>query len=234
MHYELCIMNYALKKNEMKTIIFDMDGVLIDSEPYWREVEKAIFLKEGVLITDEMCYDVQGLKAEHVVETWVKQFPHLKHSVTEYVAWIQDGVQQKISTEGKPMDGVLETLEFLRQKGCKMLVASSSNYVLINTVIDRLGIRKYFDVIHSSQDEKLGKPYPDVFLHAAARIGSRPEDCIVIEDSANGVRAAKAAGMTAIAIPAPSNYSNPVFDMAEYKLRNMGEVIGIFEDCGVK
>ncbi|MBQ5513251.1 MAG: HAD hydrolase-like protein, partial [Bacteroidales bacterium] len=62
----------------MKTIIFDMDGVLIDSEPYWREVEKAVFLREGVDITDEMCYNVQGLKAEHVVETWVKQFPHLK------------------------------------------------------------------------------------------------------------------------------------------------------------
>jgi sugar-phosphatase len=212
----------------MKTIIFDMDGVLIDSEPYWREVEKAIFLKEGVLITDEMCYDVQGLKAEHVVESWVKLFPHLKHSVSEYVAWIQEGVQQKIRTEGHPMDGVLETLEYFKQKGYKMLVASSSNYLLINTVIDRLGIRKYFDVIHSSQDEKLGKPYPDVFLHAAARIGSRPDDCIVIEDSANGVRAAKAAGMTAIAIPAPSNYDNPVFDMAEYKLRSMREVVGIF------
>jgi sugar-phosphatase len=125
------------------------------------------------------------------------------------------------------MDGVLDTFEYFKQKGCKMLVASSSNYVLINTVIDKLGIRKYFDVIHSSQDEKLGKPHPDVFLHAAERIGSRPDDCIVIEDSANGVRAAKAANMRVIAIPAPTNYDNPVFEIADYKLRSMKEVIGL-------
>ena len=211
----------------MKTIIFDMDGVLIDSEPYWREVEKAVFLREGVDITDEMCYNVQGLKAEHVVETWVKQFPHLQHTVNDYVEWIQEGVRQIINTKGHPMDGVLDTLEYFQQKGCKMLVASSSNYVLINTVIDKLGIRKCFDVIHSSQDEKLGKPHPDVFLHAAARIGSRPDECIVIEDSANGVRAAKAANMKVIAIPAPANYDNPVFAIADYKLKSMKEVIGL-------
>lgn len=204
-----------------------MDGVLIDSEPYWREVEKAVFLREGVDITDEMCYNVQGLKAEHVVETWVKQFPYLQHTVNDYVEWIQEGVRQIINTKGQPMDGVLDTLEYFKQKGCKMLVASSSNYVLINTVIDKLGIRKYFDVIHSSQDEKLGKPHPDVFLHAAERIGSRPDDCIVIEDSANGVRAAKAANMKVIAIPAPTNYDNPVFEIADYKLRSMKEVIGL-------
>ena len=211
----------------MKTIIFDMDGVLIDSEPYWREVEKAVFLREGVDITDEMCYNVQGLKAEHVVETWVKQFPHLQHTVNDYVEWIQEGVRQIINTKGHPMDGVLDTLEYFQQKGCKMLVASSSNYVLINTVIDKLGIRKYFDVIHSSQDEKLGKPHPDVFLHAAERIGSSPDECIVIEDSANGVRAAKAANMKVIAIPAPANYDNPVFAIADYKLKSMKEVIGL-------
>lgn len=211
----------------MNTVIFDMDGVLIDSEPYWREVEKAIFLKEGVHITDEMCYDVQGLKAEHVVEKWVQQHPHLQHSVNEYVNWIQEGVRQKIQSEGRPMEGVLQTLEYFKAKGYKMLVASSSNYLLINTVIDKLGIRGYFDVIHSSQDEKLGKPYPDVFLHAAARIGSDPDECIVIEDSGNGVRAGKAAGMTVIAIPAPSNYNNPVFEIADYKLKSMAEVADV-------
>ena len=204
-----------------------MDGVLIDSEPYWREAEKAVFIKEGVDITDEMCYNVQGLKAEHVVETWVKMFPQLKYSVNEYVAWIQEAVERKIRTAGRPMDGVLSTLEYLKNKGYKMLVASSSNYVLINAVIDTLGIRSYFDVIHSSQDEKLGKPYPDVFLHAAERIGSTPADCIVIEDSCNGVRAGKAANMTVIAIPAPSNFNNPVFEIADHKFKSMNEVMGV-------
>ena len=201
-----------------------MDGVLIDSEPYWRESEKFVFKREGVEITDEMCYAVQGMKAEHVVEKWKAMFPKLQLSVDEYVKQIQDGVKQRILEFGRPMEGVVETLEFFKSLGMKILVASASSYNLINTVLDKLEIKNYFDIIHSSQDEKLGKPHPDVFLHAAERIKSNYSDCLVIEDSVNGVRAGKAAGMTVIAIPAPENFNNPAFDIADYKLKSMAEV----------
>ncbi len=209
------------------TAIFDMDGVLIDSEPFWRIAEKGIFREEGVDITDDMCLDVQGMKAEHVVEKWVAMFPHLRYSVMEYTQRIQDKVAALIAERGAVMPGIPEALEFFRGRGCKILVASASCYRLINAVVDKLGIREYFDILHSSQDELRGKPFPDVFIHAAQRAGADPKDCIVIEDSGNGVRAAKAANMSVIAIPASSNYDNPVFDMADYKLRSALEIPAI-------
>ena len=171
-----------------------------------------------------MCYAVQGMKAEHVVEKWKEMFPKLQLSVDEYVKQIQAGVKQRILEFGRPMEGVVETLEFFKSLGMKILVASASSYSLINTVLDKLEIKNYFDIIHSSQDEKLGKPHPDVFLHAAERIKSNYSDCLVIEDSVNGVRAGKAAGMTVIAIPAPENFKNPAFDIADYKLKSMADV----------
>ncbi len=206
------------------TAIFDMDGVLIDSEPFWRIAEKAVFREEGVEITDAMCLDVQGMKAEHVVAKWVGMFPGLKYSVEHYTGRIIDGVYQLIQEHGCVMDGIIDALEFFRERGCRILVASASNYRLINAVVDKLGIRKYFDVLHSSEDEKLGKPHPDVFIHAAERVGARPGECVVIEDSANGVRAGKSANMAVIAIPAAASFSNPVFDLADWKLRSAWEI----------
>lgn len=212
----------------MKAAIFDMDGVLIDSEPFWRIAEKKIFKEEGVDITDEMCYEIQGMKAEHVVEKWVAMFPHLKYSVMEYTQRIQDGVEALIKSDGKVMDGIVEALEFFRASGCKVLVASASCYRLIDAVLDKIGIRKYFDIIHSTQDELRGKPFPDVFIHAAERAGVDPKDCVVIEDSVNGVRAGKAAGMTVIAIPAAESFGNPAFDIADYKLHSASEIPTLF------
>lgn len=210
------------------TAIFDMDGVLIDSEPFWRIAEKAVFRAEGVDITDAMCLDVQGMKAEHVVERWVAMFPHLKYSVAEYTQRIQDGVAALIESDGRVMDGIVDSLEFFKAQGCKILVASASCYRLINTVLDKIGIRKYFDIIHSTQDELRGKPFPDVFINAARRAGSDPADCVVIEDSVNGVRAGKSANMSVIAIPAADNFANPAFDIADYKLHSAMEIPSLF------
>jgi len=213
---------------QFNTAIFDMDGVLIDSEPFWREAEKGIFREEGVVITDSMCLEVQGMKLEHVVERWMAMFPQLRHTAKEYSLSILDRVSELISTRGTIMDGIRESLEFFRANGCRILVASASCYRLIDAVVDKLDIRGYFDVLHSSQDELRGKPFPDVFIHAAQRVGANPADCIVVEDSTNGVRAAKAANMSVIAIPAADNYDNPVFDLADYKLRSAMQIQSLF------
>lgn len=213
----------------INTVIFDMDGVLVDSEPFWHEAETAIFLREGVEITEEMCVGVQGLKAEHVIETWKKMFPQLKRTTEDYCAEIESEVKRNIIAKGKPLDGVLFALDFFKQMGCKMAVASSSKYHLINTVVDKLDIRKYFDDIHSSQDEKFGKPEPDVFLGAMRKLGSKPEDCLVIEDSGNGVLAGKRAGMQVVAVPSAACFADACFDIADYKIKSLNEIKTIFK-----
>jgi len=211
-----------------EAVIFDMDGVLIDSEPFWHSIEKEIFLREGVTITEEMCVSAQGKKSEHVIDTWKEMFPVLKLSSHEYALEIEKEVKNRIAQEGKPIDGVLFALEFFKKAGLKTAVASSSKYHLIDTVLDKLGIRGYFDAVHSSEDEKFGKPMPDVFLSAAKKLGAEPEKCLVIEDSANGVLAGKRALMTVVAVPNERDFSSKDFDIADYKIRSLNEINKIF------
>ncbi len=206
-------------------VIFDMDGVLIDSEPFWHSSEKEIFLREGVEISEEMCVMAQGKKSEHVIEDWKKIFPLLKRPTSEYVIEIENDVKNKIKTFGKPMEGVIEALEFFKQNGIKTAVASSSKYALINTVIEKLGIKDYFSAIHSSEDEKFGKPEPYVFLSAMKKLGAKSSsDCLVIEDSSNGVLAGKRAGMKVVAVPEKSHFSDSSFDIADYKIHSLKEI----------
>ena len=126
------------------------------------------------------------------------------------------------------VDGVIFALDFFKKSGLKTAVASSSKYHLIDTVLDKLGIRKYFDAVHSSEDEKFGKPMPDVFLSAAKKLGVEPEKCLVIEDSANGVLAGKRAKMTVVAVPNERDFSSKDFDIADYKIRSLNQINKIF------
>jgi sugar-phosphatase len=210
-------------KMKFNAVIFDMDGVLIDSEPFWHEVEKAIFLREGVVITEEMCVSAQGKKSEHVIDEWIRMFPVLKKTSAEYAALIEREVRERIKNEGRPIDGVLFALDFLKKSGARLAVASSSKYHLIYTVLDKLGIRKYFDAVHSSEDEKFGKPHPDVFLSAAKKLGAAPYECLVIEDSYNGVLAAKNAEMQVVAIPGGEK-----FGIADFQLKTLNEITKIW------
>jgi len=205
---------------EFTAVIFDMDGVLIDSEPFWHEVEKEIFWREGVVITEEMCVSAQGKKSEHVIDEWIKMFPVLKKSSSDYAAEIEKTVKLRIQQSGKPIDGVMFALNYFKNAGLKIAVASSSKYHLIDTVLDKLEIRSFFDAVHSSEDEKFGKPQPDVFLSAAKKLGVAPQKCLVIEDSYNGVLAAKRAGMKVVAVPA----NNKKFDIADYKIQSLNEI----------
>jgi sugar-phosphatase len=113
------------------------------------------------------------------------------------------------------MPGVIETLEFFRQRNIPMAVASSSAPELIKLVLEHFDIMKYFKFYHSAKFEKHGKPYPDVFLTAAKMFGLKPQYCLVFEDSYNGILAAKRAGMKVVAVPYPENLNNPDFKIAD-------------------
>lgn len=213
---------------KISTVIFDMDGVLIDSEPFWHTAEKEIFLREGVKITEEMCLGVQGLKAEHVIDKWKSMFPQLSRTSEDYAAEIESEVKKNIQQKGEPIQGVIFALDYLKSHGMKTAVASSSKYHLINAVLDKLEIRKYFDTIHSSEDEANGKPEPDVFLGAMRKLGSEPEDCVVIEDSGNGVLAGKRAGMIVVAVPPLEQFNLPCYDIADYKIQSLNDIENVF------
>jgi len=205
----------------IQSVIFDMDGLLIDSEPLWQRAEIEILGKLGLNITVEDCKPVQGMKLTEVVEYWYARKPWSGKSLEQVRTEITDYMKYLISTEGKFMPGVKNTLDFFAKKNIPMAVASSSDMDLINLVLDKLGIREYFAVVHSSEYEKKGKPEPDIFITTAKLLDVPASGCLVFEDSVNGVIAAKKAGMIAVAVPYPENYNLQAFDIADLKLHSL-------------
>lgn len=187
----------------IKAVIFDMDGVLIDSQPIHFEIDKACLLEQGVDISMEEVKKGAGTITKSRLQKWKDEFgltENLDKLVNrrEYLAF------ELFKTAGLgSIDGIKELLKELKNQGILMAVASSSPKEFIYWVLKTLEIEDYFQVVLSAEDATRSKPAPDIFLLAAKRLSAKPEECIVIEDSTNGVLAANAAGIKAI------GYTNP-------------------------
>ena len=208
----------------LKAAIFDMDGLLIDSEPFWREVEIPVFRGLGVPLTEEMCAETMGLRVNEVVAHWRRSYPWNGPPDDAVADEIVSGVIERIHRDGALMDGVVETIDALDQRGLRLAIASSSLYRVIDAVLDRFDLRPRFEVIHSAEDELRGKPDPAVFLSTAAKLGVAPEACLALEDSVNGVLSAKAAGMTCVAVPDPTVQGDARFENADIVVTSLRDL----------
>lgn len=201
-------------EKKMKAVIFDMDGVLVDSQPYHFKADIDTMAEYGV-IKDQKFYEAfAGTLTDNRMRTLRDMFG-LDVPAEELIEKREKMILDIMANEDiKPVSGIPELLRSIKALGLKTAVASSSGIELIKLVLDRLGIAVYFDSITSGNDVKMGKPSPDIFLLAAERIGAEPSECLVVEDSENGVRAAKAAGMTALGYVNPTS-GNQCLDMAD-------------------
>lgn len=177
-----------------------MDGLLINSEPLWRQAEKIAFAEVGVRLSERDCLETTGLRADEVVAYWFGRRPWSGPSLCEVEARLVALVVEKIG-EGELKAGAREALAFVARQGVRVALASSSAYAIINTVLDRFELREAFEVVYSAQEEPYGKPHPGVYLTAARKLGMAPPACVALEDSLAGVIAAKAARMKCIAVP---------------------------------
>ena len=182
-------------------VIFDMDGLLIDSEPFWRLAEVEALSAVGVPIDDDKARLTTGLRTDEVVEHWYAQYPWQGPTKQEISAQIIRGVIDLVRERGEALPGVGEVLDGMVAAGYPLAIASSSASETINAVLARLGIADYFRVVQSAEHEPYGKPHPAVYIEAARRLGIHPTKCVAFEDSPNGVVAAKAARMRCIAVP---------------------------------
>ncbi|MCW3128413.1 MAG: haloacid dehalogenase superfamily protein subfamily variant 3 with third motif having or [Bacteroidetes bacterium] len=204
-----------------------MDGLLIDSEPYWRKSMMKVLDTVGLHLTDEQCAMTTGLRFDHVLEYWFEKYPWDSKSIVEVHEEILDEMEHAIANEAEILPGVFESIDLFRSKGYKLALASSSAMRLIKACVKRLNAEEIFESVISAEHEEYGKPHPAVFLKAAKELKVHPLDCIVLEDSLMGVIAAKAARMQCVAIPPAENYDNPKFVIADWKLRSLVDIASI-------
>ena len=190
-----------MKNLKISAVIFDMDGLIIDSEPLWKIAEIETFKEVGFDFTFEMCALTTGMRIDEVVEFWRAKLEWESFTNTEIVDKIQNKMIQLIKERGKLLPGIIESLNLLNANDVLIGLASSSSMSLINTTVDTLKIRQFFNVIHSAENEIAGKPNPAVFLSAAKMLKVNPEKCLVLEDSKAGMNAGINANMRTIVIP---------------------------------
>jgi sugar-phosphatase len=184
-----------------RAAIFDMDGLLIDSEPFWKRAEREVFGAEGIEIDDAMAAVTATMTTRQVAEHWYQVRPWREKSVEDVEAAVVARVADLIRAGSKAMPGVRETLALCAQLGWRVGLASNSPAVLCQLVLRELGIEGCFQAVASADYVESGKPDPAIYLLAARMLGVEPRECLVFEDSPTGVRAARAAGMGVVAIP---------------------------------
>lgn len=203
--------------------IFDMDGLLVDSEPLWHEAEVEILGGLGVPIAPNDCRHTKGMFVREVMQFWYERYPWPGPAPEEVAHQVVDRVIELVEEKGRLQPGVDRAIDLCRDHGLRLAVASSSEHRLVEMVLERFGLAANFELTHSAEDEKYGKPHPAVFLGAAARLGVAPDGCLVWEDAPAGVLAAKAARMTCVAVPDPTERTQPAFAIADAVLGSLEE-----------
>jgi sugar-phosphatase len=208
----------------IKAVIFDMDGVLIDSENHWQQTERSLFADLGFELTDELLQQTRGLRTEEMVDHWSKRFNLEQVNPKELMHRYDSLMVETIANEVQMMDGAIEALQFFETKELPMALASCSTMDHIHAALEANGIAKYFEKVVSASENMPGKPHPEVYLKTAQLLETDPIFCLAIEDSFYGVIAAKAARMKVIALPDPHEQHQNRFDAADLKIRSLREI----------
>ncbi len=208
---------------KFKAAIFDMDGLLIDSEPLWQEAGIETLRKFGIELTIEQYHTSTGLRTEEWIEHWFHIFGVSMEHAPEATATIIKKSIEKIDERGIVFPGVNYIFDFFRKQQFKMAIATSSPLALVDVVVKKLNPGFAFDAITSAEHLPYGKPHPMVFLNCASDLQVRPMECIVFEDSFNGMIAAKAAKMKCVVIPAVAEQANPKWKAADIQLQHLDQ-----------
>lgn len=206
---------------QFDAVIFDMDGVLIDSEPLWKIAMQEVFDAIGSKLTKQDFQRTVGLRLDEVVRFWHNHEGWKNCSPLDVEQQIIEKMCALIQEQGTPLNGVIETLHYLKQAGLKIGLATSSYEQLVNAVLQQLNIQHLFDFTHSAEHEKHGKPHPAVYLTVADHFGIHPLKCLVIEDSLAGVISAKAARMHVVCIPEKTHHPEPKLILADNHFEDM-------------
>ena len=214
-----------LDLSEFDAVLFDMDGVLVDSEPLWKIAMEEVFNGLGSKLTKTDFQKTVGMRIDQVIAFW-KNIEGWKDQIQDIEFQIIDRMIQLINENGQPLPGVEDTVVHLN-KIKTVGLASSSPKKLIDSVLLKTQLHSYFHGVFSAETEPFGKPHPAVYLTAASTLGVQPNRCLVIEDSLNGIISAKAANMTVICIPEKTHIKNPKLILADFHFDSMRELFEV-------
>lgn len=189
-----------MTENAMKAVIFDMDGVIIDSCNLWKKAEYEVFSSVGVKLSDEQCKITETMTTTEVTRFWFNRNPWQGKSLAEVEKAVIKRVACLVEEEGEAIDGIRELIKELKLKGYKIGLATNSRSALIPVVLEKLKIKHYFDAVSSAEHEPEGKPDPSVYRSVIKKLGMKPGNCVAVEDSLPGLLAAKKAGMKTVAL----------------------------------
>jgi len=207
----------------IEAVIFDMDGLLIDSEPFWREAHGKALKRHGHTLTIDDHRTTMGRRTDEVARHWHKHFS-LTISPEELEQEVVAHLIEQVSINGQQLPGVQNIIGLLQEHGLPMAVASSSAPEIIDVVMKKLDLARHMKLVYSTKYEKFGKPHPGVFLTTAKKLGVAPKNCLVFEDSITGVKAAKAAGMKCIAVPSQEDRGRPEIKEADLVVNSLKDV----------
>lgn len=200
-------------KPDIKLVIFDFDGTLVDSEPNYERSTNLLFKKLGISVDEEQRARFVGIGTQNFSDILINDF-NLSLSIAE-LAELNDRLYLEIARKNTPVFAPMyELMQRLHRQGILCAVASGSSQSVLDELIEICGFGKYLAGVYSSDLVKKGKPDPAIFLHTAKKLGVPPQKCLVFEDSMPGVFAALQAGMHTIAVPLEEQFAHPIFQSA--------------------
>jgi HAD superfamily hydrolase (TIGR01509 family) len=205
-------------------VIFDLDGVLADSEPWWNQIDTKLLAEHGVSYRGEYHRNVLGVSYRIAVEFYKNAF-HISASVEELIRRRGEIAIDFFANRVGLFPSAKTTLEQLREMKLSLAVATSSLSASAHALLERTGIRSLFSVVVTGDEVQQGKPHPDIYLRAAKKLSISPEACLVIEDSVAGIAAGKAANMRVAAIPDARFVDPREYEMkADHVLGSLSEI----------
>lgn len=210
-------------KPPLRAVIFDMDGTITDSEPLWQIAEYEVFSTVGIELSEEMMHSTVGLRIDEVIANWYMQFPWQGKSQQQIHDEIVDRVIELVRQRGSLLPGVESAIRQVKDEGMRIALASASPMRLIEAVVEHLGLSGEFEILRSGADDSHGKPHPAVYIRTAADLEVSTIQCLAIEDSFNGLLAAKAARMRCLLVPSVGGLEDRRWGIADAVLPSLDQ-----------
>jgi mannitol-1-/sugar-/sorbitol-6-/2-deoxyglucose-6-phosphatase len=205
----------------LNTVIFDMDGLLINSEPLWDEAAHEVMASYGVALKAADLAKAKGLRSRELLEQWFRLHGLNAEKVLAAEDQLMELAIHKLADKAAVMDGVDYIFDFFVQRKFNIGIASTSPKAMIEKVVDKLNAQAFVKAVASGQHLPMSKPHPQVYLNCAALLNSQPQQCLAFEDSFAGMIAAKAAGMKCVQVPSHDELQDARWAAADLKLSSL-------------